>query len=81
MFEAAIYLVVTLYSPDNPRGKTILEQQYHISDKDPDAASDQCEADARPWLRKALRTTRGDWMLDVACQVRHDEAEPAKGRE
>lgn len=80
MFEIAVWLVVTLYSPDAPRGKTIFEGEYVITDlTDLDAADDRCEADARLWRKKALTTKRGTWMLDVACQVRHDEAEPANG--
>lgn len=78
MFELSVWLIVTFYSPDTPHGKTILEQQYT---SEPAMAVTQCTEDALPWLAKAAETSRGEWMIDVACQVRHEEAEPARGRE
>ena len=80
MFETAVWLVVTLYSPDRPRGQTVYEQQFSIAADAPELAIDDCTAAAAPYLRKAIRVNRGEWMLDVACQVRHEEAQPASGR-
>lgn len=79
MFEVAVWLVVTLYSTDKPRGQTVYEQEFSITEDAPDLAVDDCAAAAAPYLRKAIHVNRGDWMLDVACQVRHQEATPAKG--
>ena len=79
MFEVAVWLQVTLYSPDQRRGQLVYEQQY-MGDETETAAV-RCMEDALPWIVKASQVKRGTWMLDVACQVRHEEAEPAKGRE
>lgn len=80
MFEVAVWLVVTLYSTDKPRGQTVYEQQFSVAADAPDLAIDDCGIAAAAYLRKAMRVNRGDWMLDVACQVRHEEAMPASGR-
>lgn len=84
MFEVAVYLVVTLYSADKPHGQIVWKEEYPIIEPTSAAraaADDACDADARAWRKTALRTSRGNWMLDVACEIQHDEAEPAKGHE
>jgi hypothetical protein len=81
MFETAVWLVVTLYSPDAPRGQTVYSKEYAVAADVPERAIEDCYADAVPYSRKAVHLNRGEWMLDVACQVRHEEAQPAKGRE
>jgi len=80
VFELTVLLVVTLYSPDTPRGATIYTKEYPISEDAPELAIEACYADAAPYSRQAIHVGRGTWLLDVACQVRHDEAEPARDK-
>lgn len=84
MFETAVLLVVTLYTPEDRHGQVVWRQEYQITENTQeakDAAGDLCVDEARPWVKMALRINRGHSMLDVACDVQNEEAEPAKGHE
>jgi hypothetical protein len=81
MLETAVWLVVTLYSPSDPDGLVIYHQEFPVAADAPELAGDNCLAVAAPYMRKALHVNRGNWRLEPACSVQHEEAEPAKGRE
>ncbi len=77
--EVAVWLMVIAIDPDSGNKYTVDDTEIKQTEEcySPECLSNKCIDAQHVWIEKALKVTRGTWILNAACQIEHAEGRPA----
>jgi len=77
--EVAVWLMVIATDPDSGNQYTVDDTEIKQTEEcyTPECLSNKCVDAQHVWIEKALKVTRGTWILNAACQIEHVEGRPA----
>lgn len=78
--ELTVWLMIYASDPNTKTRYEIEDREISIvscETSEAECIADKCAELQRPWIIKAAGVKRGDWILDVRCQLEHEEATPA----